>query len=69
MNAKIRLHVEKLHNLLENYNEDTLEQMRDDALLLADYIEEYIYQRDAQRVVEELLEETKEGTSERAGYS
>ena len=69
MNAKIRLQVEKLRNLFENYNEDTLEQMRDDALLLADYIEEYIYQRDAQRIVEELLEETKEGTSERAGYS
>jgi hypothetical protein len=69
MNAKIRVHVKKLRNLLENYNEDTLEQMRDDALLLADYIEEYIYQRDAQRIVEELLQETKEGTSERAGYS
>ena len=59
MNSKIRLQVEKLRALLENYGEDTLEQMRDEALLLADYIEEYVYQRDAQRIVEEFIEESK----------
>ena len=59
MDIKIHLHAEKLHVLLEDYSEETLEQIRDEALLLADYIEEYIYQRDAQRIVEELLEETK----------
>ena len=59
MDTKIRLQAEKLQVLLENVSEDALEQMRDDALLLADYIEEYIYQRDAQRIVEELVEETK----------
>ena len=68
MNKKIRVQVEKLKALLENYHEETLEQMRDDSLLLADYIEEYIYQRDAQRIVEELLEETKAETSERPNY-
>ena len=59
MDLKIRLQVEKLQALLENYNEDTLEQIRDDALLLADHIEEYVYQRDAQRIVEEFIEESK----------
>ncbi len=59
MNLKIDLQIEKLRALLDNYNEETLEQMRDEALLLADNIEEYIYQRDAQRVVEEFIEETK----------
>jgi len=59
MDLKIRLQVEKLRALLENYNEDTLEQIRDDALLLADHIEEYVYQRDAQRIVEEFIEESK----------
>jgi hypothetical protein len=60
MNSKIRLQVEKLQVLLDNYSEDTLEQMRDEALLLADYIEEYVYQRDAQRIVEEFIEESKQ---------
>lgn len=59
MNSKIRLQVEKLRALLDNSSEDTLEQMRDEALLLADYIEEYVYQRDAQRIVEEFIEESK----------
>lgn len=59
MNLKIDLQIEKLRALLDNYNEETLEQIRDEALLLADNIEEYIYQRDAQRVVEEFIEETK----------
>ncbi|MDY0095379.1 MAG: hypothetical protein RBT80_22020 [Candidatus Vecturithrix sp.] len=68
MNSKIREQIEKLKALLEDSPEETLEQLRDDALLLADYIEEYIYQRDAQRIVEELLEETKEDTRERADY-
>ncbi len=40
--------------------EETLEEIRDEALLLADSIEEYIYQRDAQRLVEEFLEKSKE---------
>lgn len=56
---KIRLQVEKLRVLLDNYDEDLLEQMRDEALLLADFIEEYVYQRDAQRIVEEFIEESK----------
>ena len=64
MNPKIRLQVEKLQALLENYSEDTLEQIRDEALLLADKIEEYIYQRDAQRIVEEFIEETKKQTED-----
>ena len=68
MNSKIRRQIEKLKALLENSHEETLEQLRDDALLLADYIEEYIYQRDAQRIVEELLEETKEEQRERVSY-
>ncbi len=68
MNSKIHVQVEKLQALLENYQEDTLEVMRDDALLLADYIEEYIYQRDAQRIVDELLEETKDDIRERVHY-
>lgn len=59
MNSKIRSQVEKLRALLDNSSEDTLEQMRDEALLLADYIEEYVYQRDAQRIVEEFIEESK----------
>jgi DNA polymerase II large subunit len=59
MNLKIRLQIEKLRELLENFNEDTLEQLRDESLLLADHIEEYVYQRDAQRIVEEFIEETK----------
>jgi hypothetical protein len=59
MNSKIRLQVEKLRALFDNSNEDTLEQIRDEALLLADYIEEYVYQRDAQRIVEEFIEESK----------
>lgn len=59
MNSKIRLQVEKLRALLDNSDEDTLEQIRDEALLLADYIEEYVYQRDAQRIVEEFIEESK----------
>jgi hypothetical protein len=59
MNLKIRLQIEKLRELLENFNEDTLEQIRDESLLLADHIEEYVYQRDAQRIVEEFIEETK----------
>ena len=59
MNSKISLQVEKLRALLDNSSEDTLEQMRDEALLLADYIEEYVYQRDAQRIVEEFIEESK----------
>jgi hypothetical protein len=60
MDQKIRLQVEKLRALLDNYNEDGLEQLRDEALLLADRIEAYIYQRDAQRLVEEFIEETKQ---------
>lgn len=60
MNLKIRLQVEKLRGLLDNYNEDLLEQMRDEALLLADFIEEYVYQRDAQRIVEEFIEESRQ---------
>lgn len=60
MNSKIRLQVEKLRALLDSSSEDTLEQMRDEALLLADYIEEYVYQRDAQRIVEEFIEESKQ---------
>jgi len=67
MNSKIREQIETLKALLEDDSEETLEQLRDNALLLADYIEEYIYQRDAQRIVEELLEETKEDVRERAG--
>jgi hypothetical protein len=63
MNPKIPLQIEKLRVLLENYSEETLEQVRDEALLLADAIEEYIYQRDAQRLVEEFIEESKK-TSE-----
>jgi len=63
MNPKIRLQIEKLRTLLENASEETLEQMRDEALLLADAIEEYVYQRDAQRLVEEFIEESKK-TSE-----
>ncbi len=59
MNLKIRLQIEKLRALLENYSEDTLEQLRDEALLLADHIEEYVYQRDAQRIIEEFIEESK----------
>lgn len=59
MNPKIHLQAEKLQTLLENYDEDSLEQLRDEALLLADKIEEYIYQRDAQRIVEEFIKETK----------
>jgi hypothetical protein len=59
MDLRIRLQVEKLQALLADYSEDTLEQLRDEALLLADKIEEYIYQRDAQRIVEEFIEETK----------
>lgn len=57
MTRKIRAHVEKLQTLLENCQEDTLEQIRDEALVLADSIEEYVYQRDAQRLVEQFLEE------------
>lgn len=68
MDTKIRLQAEKLQVLLENVSEDALEQMRDEALLLADYIEEYIYQRDAQRIVEELVEETKTITNEESNY-
>ncbi len=68
MNSKIHVQVEKLQALLENYREESLEVMRDDALLLADYIEEYIYQRDAQRIVNQLLEETKEDIRERAPF-
>ena len=68
MNSKIQEQIEKLNVLLADAPEEVLEQLRDDALLLADYIEEYIYQRDAQRIVEELLEETKENARERAGY-
>ena len=60
MDLKIDLQIEKLRALLENYREDTLEQIRDEALLLADNIEEYIYQRDAKRIVEEFIKETKE---------
>ncbi len=60
MDPKIQLQVEKLQALLDNYNEDGLEQLRDEALLLADRIEAYIYQRDAQRLVEEFIEETKQ---------
>lgn len=67
MNSKIRGQIETLKALLDDASEETLEQVRDDALLLADYIEEYVYQRDAQRIVEELLEETKEDARERAG--
>ena len=63
MNPKIHLQIEKLRTLLENENEEALEQMRDEALLLADAIEEYVYQRDAQRLVEEFIEESKK-TSE-----
>jgi hypothetical protein len=37
-----------------------LEDIRDESLILADNIEEYIYQRDAQRIVEEFIQETKE---------
>jgi hypothetical protein len=59
MDQKIQLQVEKLRALLDNYNEDGLEQLRDEALLLADRIEAYIYQRDAQRLVEEFIEESK----------
>jgi hypothetical protein len=59
MNSKIRIQIKKLRALLDNSGEDTLEQMRDEALLLADYIEEYVYQRDAQRIVEEFIEESK----------
>ena len=59
MDQKIQLQVEKLRALLDNYNEDSLEQLRDEALLLADRIEAYIYQRDAQRLVEEFIEESK----------
>jgi hypothetical protein len=60
MDQKIQLQVEKLRALLDNYHEDSLEQLRDEALLLADRIEAYIYQRDAQRLVEEFIEETKQ---------
>ena len=60
MDQKIQLQVEKLRALLDNYHEDSLEQLRDEALLLADRIEAYIYQRDAQRLVEEFIEETRQ---------
>lgn len=60
MEAKIRIHAEKLQQLIGHMREDTLEEMRDEALILADAIEEYIYQRDAQRLVEEFLEESRE---------
>jgi hypothetical protein len=60
MDQKIQLQVEKLRALLDNYHEDNLAQLRDEALLLADRIEAYIYQRDAQRLVEEFIEETKQ---------
>jgi hypothetical protein len=61
MDAKIRTHAEKLQMLIEQLREDLLEEMRDEALLLADSIEEYIYQRDARQLVEEFLEESGEG--------
>lgn len=59
MNFKIRAQIDKLRALLDTANEDTLEQLRDESLLLADHIEEYVYQRDAQRIVEEFIEESK----------
>jgi hypothetical protein len=59
MNLKIRAQIDKLRALLDTANEDTLEQLRDESLLLADHIEEYVYQRDAQRIVEEFIEESK----------
>lgn len=58
MTPKIKAHIEKLRELFKQYNEDNLEQIRDEALLLADQIEEYVYQRDAQRMVEEFIDET-----------
>lgn len=59
MEPRIRAQAEKLQMLIEQMREDVLEEMRDEALLLADSIEEYIYQRDAQQLVEEFLEESK----------
>ncbi|MBD3305948.1 hypothetical protein GF339_06160 [candidate division KSB3 bacterium] len=60
MNLKIHQQVERLRLLLDKYHEDMLEDIRDESLILADNIEEYIYQRDAQRIVEEFIQETKE---------
>ncbi|MCP4402941.1 MAG: hypothetical protein GY801_37265 [bacterium] len=60
MEPKIQKHAEKLQMFFKQMREETLEEMRDEALLLADSIEEYIYQRDAQRLVEEFLEKSKE---------
>lgn len=60
MDPRIRKHVDKLQTLIDQLGEDVLEEMRDQALLLADSIEEYIYQRNAQRLVEEFLEEHQE---------
>lgn len=60
MENRIRGQAGKVQVLIEDMQEETLEEIRDQSLLLADYIEEYIYQRDAQRLVEEFLEESKE---------
>jgi hypothetical protein len=66
MDPRIRIQAEKLQALIEHIREDSLEEMRDEALLLADYIEEYIYQRDAQRLVKEFLEESEEDPKNKA---
>ena len=58
MDLNIQVQIEKLQELFAHPTDDTYAQMRDDALLLADYLEQAIYQRDAEKIVAELIAET-----------